>query len=673
MPGRKERSKYKKTRKHFHGVRKQELQHDAPNEGQSASATPHLCSPAKVNRSLEKINRNCPILKAKNNTVLTRNKAFMMGYASTSMKQITKIHSNKIIASSSLQDFFNKSAICSSCKSSQGTLELWQDDTVRAGLRETLFTKCTACKKVVYTCTSKESKERFAEINIRSVQAGISSGNGLSDLQKLCSQLNLPAPVTSSSYNNILKSITEKAIDEAESSMRKSSEYLQLSIDKFFDINETEAMNVDKALGVSVTVDGTWQKRYGFNSLLGVVFILSVDTGEVLDYETKSKYCFECKARAKWDKTSYRYMSWFDNHKDICALNHYGSSESMEKKAVIEMFSRSVEKRGLKYTTYVGDGDSSSYGKVAEAMEKIYGESYKIVKEDCIGHIQKRMGSNLRNYKKNMKSKKLCDGFGVGGRGRLTDLFVDKLQNYYGAAIRNNPSNLQGMQDAIWAIYHHCIIGKEPLTQQHRFCPKNSTSWCRYQQDVMNKTQTYNELNRLPEVFRDELKPLFTRLSRSDLLKRCLKGITQNQNEAINAVLWKKCPKSVFCGNAKLRNCAAQTVIHWNQGAGGTTTILSGFGIHPGINTVVGFEKENTKRISSASVKISSRYRKRRQVLRQNRKSKPLDTNNYSSGAFSINKTVPDSEQPAVELSKVVKNDLPITFIDEKNITVFYL
>ena len=114
-------------------------------------------------------------------------------------------------------------------------------------------------------------------------------------------------------------------------------------------------------------------------------------------------------------------------------------------------------------------------------------------------------------------------------------------------------------------------------------------------------------------------------------------------------------------------------MIHWNQGAGGTTTILSGFGIHPGINTVVGFEKENTKRISSASVKISSRYRKRRQVLRQNRKSKPLDTNNYSSGAFSINKTVPDSEQPAVELSKVVKNDLRITFIDEKNITVFYL
>ena len=32
----------------------------------------------------------------------------------------------------------------------------------------------------------------------------------------------------------------------------------------------------------------------------------------------------------------------------------------MEKEAAIEMFLRSVDKRGLKYITYIGDGDSSS-------------------------------------------------------------------------------------------------------------------------------------------------------------------------------------------------------------------------------------------------------------------------------------------------------------------------
>ena len=79
MPGKKTRSKYKKKRARvFHGVRKQEQQHAAGNE---SSSTP-LNSPKRVIRSLEKIKRNCPILKAKNKSVLTRNAAFQLGLTS---------------------------------------------------------------------------------------------------------------------------------------------------------------------------------------------------------------------------------------------------------------------------------------------------------------------------------------------------------------------------------------------------------------------------------------------------------------------------------------------------------------------------------------------------------------------------------------------------------------
>ena len=35
---------------------------------------------------------------------------------------------------------------------------------------------------------------------------------------------------------------------------------------------------------VSVTVDGTWQKR-GYSSKIEVVFVISVEMGEILDYE----------------------------------------------------------------------------------------------------------------------------------------------------------------------------------------------------------------------------------------------------------------------------------------------------------------------------------------------------------------------------------------------------
>ena len=77
-------------------------------------------------------------------------------------------------------------------------------------------------------------------------------------------------------------------------------------------------------------------------------------------------------------------------------------------------------------------------------MFKKHGAEYIIIKGDCVGHIQKRMGTNLHNYKKDKKGDKFADGFTVGGRGRLTKVAIDRLQNYYGAAIRNNSNSSLG-------------------------------------------------------------------------------------------------------------------------------------------------------------------------------------------------------------------------------------
>ena len=56
---------------------------------------------------------------------------------------------------------------------------------------------------------------------------------------------------------------------------------------------------------------------------------------------------------------------------------------------------------------------------------------------DCIGHVQKRMGTHLRELRK--KQPKLKDGKSVkGSEYRLIDKTLDKLQTYYGNAIRAN-------------------------------------------------------------------------------------------------------------------------------------------------------------------------------------------------------------------------------------------
>ena len=44
----------------------------------------------------------------------------------------------------------------------------------------------------------------------------------------------------------------------------------------------------------------------------------------------------------------------------------------------------------------------------------------------------------------------------------------------------------------------------------------------------------------------DKIKHVFMDLSSDDLLKKCLHGRTQNDNEVLNQVVWNKCPKNIF-------------------------------------------------------------------------------------------------------------------------------
>ncbi|GFU18849.1 uncharacterized protein TNCV_1085861 [Trichonephila clavipes] len=111
--------------------------------------------------------------------------------------------------------------------------------------------------------------------------------------------------------------------------------------------------------------------------------------------------------------------------KHQCSCNHQGSAGSMEPVGAYGLFERSRETRKLEYVEFYGDGDSKSHLVVKD----IYGID-NVRKYECIGHIQKRVGSKLRILKTKEK--------GLGGKGKLSDSFIDKIQNYYGIAIRSN-------------------------------------------------------------------------------------------------------------------------------------------------------------------------------------------------------------------------------------------
>ena len=118
----------------------------------------------------------------------------------------------------------------------------------------------------------------------------------------------------------------------------------------------------------------------------------------------------------------------------------------MEPEGAERIFQRSVELHNLRYTEFYGDGDSKSFSRVKGVYEDA---GIEMEKKECIGHVQKRVWTALRKLKR--------ENPGLGGKGNLTDSQIDKLQNYYGIAIRSNVGDLAGMKKTIHASLMHSL------------------------------------------------------------------------------------------------------------------------------------------------------------------------------------------------------------------------
>ena len=173
------------------------------------------------------------------------------------------------------------------------------------------------------------------------------------------------------------------------------------------------------------------------------------------------------------------------------------------------MFGRSIEKHVLRYTQFYGDGSSKSFDKVKNMYDGVVVE-----KQECVGHIQKKVGNRLRKLIREVK--------GLGGTNRLTGEMIDKLQNYFGIAIRSNVGNLEGMMSAVAAtLFHVASNEKKPW---HVHCPVGKKSWCGFQRDIASETSTYKDGAGLPMDVIKQVKPIFEDLSNETLLKSVYMG-----------------------------------------------------------------------------------------------------------------------------------------------------
>ena len=122
--------------------------------------------------------------------------------------------------------------------------------------------------------------------------------------------------------------------------------------------------------------------------------------------------------------------------------------------------------------TSVSDGYSKTHSMLLQ--QQPYGKDHLVEKMDCVSHVQKRMGTALRNLKTQYRGQKLADGKTIGGVGRLTDKAINSLQNYYGNAIRRNKGDVQAMMKAVQeTLLHTNSTNEHP---RHHLCPVGPVS-----------------------------------------------------------------------------------------------------------------------------------------------------------------------------------------------------
>lgn len=158
---------------------------------------------------------------------------------------------------------------------------------------------------------------------------------------------------------------------------------------------------------ITVIVDGGWSKRshkHSYNAKSGVGVIIGMKTKKLLHIGVRNKFCTACiQGHAK------------DSH--VCYKNWDKSSSEMESDIILEGFCKAESTHGVRYTQFIGDGDSSVYTTLLQHVP-VWGRD--IVKIECANHACKCYRGSLEKLVTENPSYKGKGGLTLKMRKRLT-------------------------------------------------------------------------------------------------------------------------------------------------------------------------------------------------------------------------------------------------------------
>ena len=501
------------------------------------------------------------------------------------------------------------------------------------GLQSRFVLHCSRCHVVVANFSSSlyldeqpreavnstvKSRYRPSEVNIRSMLAVHCTSLSWQDFRLTCALLGLQVPA---------RNMSQAALDKLIATTCKvSQDTMMIASREVANQIDTVPSNIQGAARCHVSFDASWHRR-GHYSNQGFGAVIDSNSGKVLDYDLLQRVCKKCLAWPEERKTSEpeEYSSFCAEHGAVCTANFMGTSQAMEGAIAIKLWKRSVAQNQLVYTTYIGDGDSSSYKKLVESNP--YEGLETVRKEECLGHVQKRLKKHLKKASPTSPA--------------VTKSKVERVGHLYAlVVVRNRGNSAATIQQALFNLVDH-------LGEQHSNCPCTTDSWCYFAKAQAERKDDSSVLLpplrkpylTVPEI--DRCREVFTTFASIAMCSSLGMGKTQNSNEALHSIVWHNSPKGKYAGQKSMLSSTALAVSTFNEGSLSFAAVLNEYGISPSYSSLFHFAEMDRYRNSAKERAILATIKRRRRYLtvrasaaETSRKRREKAASKYSSGKF---------------------------------------
>ena len=489
-------------------------------------------------------------------------------------------------------------------KSCTGRPRLHQH-TAKDGLQRFFLLKCYICHKLIADFPAslliggspEDSINKYhspgqSEINARALIAVHSTASSWEDFRLTCSIMDLDVP-----SNRMPKKSLEKFVAASNAVVQPS---MNISGQKVHAKAKLSTMALPGIGECTVSFDASWHRRGHFSNQ-GFAAAIDSETGKVHDYSLYDRVCYLC---AKWDeerKMNYpdEFADFWEEHETKCTANYKGSSQSMKSAAALDIWKRSIATHQLVYCTYIGDGDSSSFRNLTKSDP--YNGEVIVMKEECLGHAQKRLKKHL------LKKTTLCKGLPDGKAKRNAHLYALVV-------VQNRGKEAEVIRDALNILLDH-------TREEHNNCPTGESSWCYYQKQVPlcsmddSLPAPYKRSPYLSPTEHKRAREVFDIFASLEFCGAITLGKTQNSNESLHAMIWHHSPKAKRLGQKSLIASTAMAVLSFNEGSLAYAALLKELGMDVSHNTLEFLARRDRGRNLRRKRRILETHKRRRRQM----------------------------------------------------------